>query len=81
MKAKLLKRLRKDIYIKYDKISKQYQVHYPLGGYKINISTDDVNLAFEWYRYRMIIAARDLSRRGPRTKFIDVKHAVKTNLK
>jgi len=81
MKAKLLKRLRKEIYIKYDKISKQYQVYYPLAGYKTYISTDDVNLAFEWYRNRMIIAARDLSRRGPRTKFIDVKHAVKPNLK
>ena len=81
MKAKLLKRLRKDIYIKYDKISKQYQVHFSLSGYKTNISADDINLAFEWYRNRMIIAARDFSRRGPRTKFIDVKHAVKTNLK
>lgn len=81
MKVKLLKRLRKDIYIKYDKISKQYQVHFSLSSYKTNISADDINLAFEWYRNRMIIAARDLSRRGPRTKFIDVKHAVKPNLK
>ncbi len=81
MKVKLLKKLRKTHYIKYDMLSKQYFVHYVVGKWKTEIKTGDVDIAFRWYRIKIIESAYDIVRREPRTKFIDVNHAVKPKLK
>jgi len=80
MKTKLLKKLRKMHYIKYDLISKQYQVHYTFASWNTYVSTPDVDAAFKLYRLRIIDAARDSVERPVRTKLIDVKHAVKPKL-
>jgi hypothetical protein len=80
MKVKLLKKLRKTHYIKYDKLSKQYHIYYAVGSTKIEIKTSDVDVAFQWYRLKIIDSAYGIVRREPRTKFIDVNHAVKPKI-
>ena len=80
MKTKLLKKLRKTHYIKYDLISKKYHVHYTIASWNTYYSTPDVEDAFNLYRLKIIGAARDIVERPVRTKLIDVKHAVKPKL-
>jgi hypothetical protein len=80
MKVKLLKKLRKTHYIKYDKMSKQYFVYYAVGKWETEIKTGNVDIAFNWYRVNIIEAAYSIVCREPRTKFIDVNHAVKPKI-
>jgi len=80
MKVKLLKKLRKTHYIKYDMLSKQYFVHYTIGSSRFYLKTLVVVEAFELYRNRLLFNARGIVDRAPRTKFIDVNHAVKPKI-
>lgn len=84
MKVALLKRIRKTHFIKYDLMSKQYEIHYTIdarGKYPISIQTaEDVDIAFHWYRKQVLASAYAIAKRGPRKKLIDVHHAVKPKL-
>jgi hypothetical protein len=81
MKVKLLKKLRKTHYIKYDMLSKCYFVYYRIMNTEFHLVTPEVTVAFQLYRDRLLLNARDIVCRDPRRKFIDVNHAVKPKLK
>ncbi len=83
MKVKLLKRIRKTHFIKYDLLSKRYEIRYTIdnrGKYPISVQTEDVDIAFRWYRNEVLSSAYAIAKRGPRKKLIDVQHAVKPKL-
>jgi hypothetical protein len=47
---------------------------------EFHLITPEVTVAFQIYRDRLLLNARDIVDRAPRRKFIDVNHAVKPKL-